>query len=149
MDDEAAAANTQGGYTRAIHIGARIEAVFERLATLDGIKAWWEGSVVGKASAEGGLRFTLPDSDDYTQMRVDSVVAPTDVAWSVVEDSGYGGEWTGTSIVFHLDEDVDGSCILTLHHRGLTPALDCFMDCRTGWDRHLDRIRESAETATE
>jgi activator of Hsp90 ATPase-like protein len=145
MDDEAVAADVPDSYTKAIHIGARIDAVFERVATLDGIKAWWEGSVTGNASEEGGLRFSLPDSDDYTEMKVDSVVVPNDVAWSVLEDSGYGGEWMGTVIHFHLDEDLDGSCVLTLHHEGLTPALDCFMDCRTGWDRHLDRIRQSAE----
>jgi hypothetical protein len=82
-------------------------------------------------------------------MKVDSTTFPTDVAWSVLEDSGYGGEWIGTSILFHIEEDVDGSCTLTLHHQGLTPALDCFGDCKSGWDLHLDRIRANAESASQ
>jgi uncharacterized protein YndB with AHSA1/START domain len=135
----------QGDYTKAISIRAPIGTVFPMLASLDGIGSWWEGSVTGNAAEQGELRFSLPDSDDYTQIIVDSVIVPSDVAWSVLEDNGFGGEWMGTSITFHIEEDVDGSCTLTLHHRGMTPALDCFVDCRSGWDRHLDRIRRNAE----
>jgi uncharacterized protein YndB with AHSA1/START domain len=137
----------QGDYTKAISIRAPIGTVFAMLATLEGISSWWEGSVTGDASEQGGLRFSLSDSDDYAHMSVDSVIAPSDVAWSVLEDSGFGGEWMGTSIRFHIEEDVDGSCVLTLHHQGMTPALDCFVDCKTGWDRHLGRMRDNAEAA--
>jgi hypothetical protein len=135
----------QSHYSKHIAVQAPVDALFATVATLKGIRAWWEGSVSGNADEQGELRFSLHDSDDYTQMRVDSVVFPTDVVWSVLEDSGYGGEWIGTSILFHIDEDVDGSCMLTLHHQGLTPALDCFGDCSSGWDRHLQRIRDAAE----
>jgi len=149
MEDRATAASTQDtNYTKAIPIKAPIDTIFAMLATIEGINAWWDGSATGNASEQGELRFSLPDSDDYTQMKVESVIFPTDIAWSVLEDSGYGGEWIGTSILFHIEEDVDGSCTLTLHHQGLTPALDCFGDCASGWDRHLQGIRENAETAS-
>jgi uncharacterized protein YndB with AHSA1/START domain len=149
VDDGASTAAIHDGYTKIVHVRAPIKTVFDLLATLDGIRAWWEGSVTGNASEQGGLRFSLPDSDDYTQMRVDSLIIPNDVEWSVLEDSGYEGQWNGTRILFHLDEDVDGLCTLALHHEGMTPALDCFTDCSSGWDRHLDRIRISAEMALE
>ncbi|MET0582656.1 MAG: SRPBCC domain-containing protein [Pseudoxanthomonas sp.] len=150
MPDRAATENTQDtNYSKAIHIEALIESVYAAIATLEGINAWWDGSVSGDASEQGELRFSLHDSDDYTQMKVDSAIFPTDVAWSVLEDSGYGGEWIGTSILFHIEEDVDGSCTLTLHHQGLTPTLDCFGDCKSGWDRHLEKIRENAELASQ
>lgn len=139
--------SAQDNYIKAISIAAPMDSIFAMLATLEGISSWWEGSVTGDASERGELRFSLPDSDDYTRISVDSVIVPTDVAWSVLEDSGFGGEWMGTRIVFHVEEDVDGSCVLTLHHQGMTPALDCFVDCKTGWDRHLGRMRENAEAA--
>jgi uncharacterized protein YndB with AHSA1/START domain len=138
----------QSNYTKAISVEAPISTVFAMLATLEGIRSWWEGTVAGDASEQGELRFALPDSDDYTKISVDSVTVPNDIAWSVLEDSGFGGEWMGTSIFFHLEEDVDGSCTLTLHHRGMTPALDCFVDCQSGWDRHLAQIRHNAEAAS-
>ena len=150
MDDRPIAMeDVPDSYAKAIHLRAPIQSIFAMIATLEGIRAWWEGSVTGNASEQGSLRFSLPDSDDYTQIRVDGVTFPSDVAWSVIEDSGFGGEWMGTNILFHLDEDVDGSCVLTLHHDGLTPALDCFIDCRSGWDRHLEGIRKGAETTSE
>jgi uncharacterized protein YndB with AHSA1/START domain len=149
MEDDSEAASAQGtNYTKAIPIGAPIETVFALLATLEGINTWWKGVVTGSATEHGELRFSLHDSDDYTQMKVESAIFPTDIAWSVLEDSGYGGEWIGTGILFHLEEDVDGSCTLTLHHQGMTPALDCFGDCATGWDRHLQAIRDNAEASS-
>lgn len=150
MNDRAPATSaTDTNYTQAIHISAPIETIFAMLASVDGINSWWDGVATGQASEQGELRFAIPDSDDYTQMKVESVIFPTDVAWSVLEDSGYGGEWIGTSILFHLEEDVDGSCTLTLHHQGLTPALDCFGDCKSGWNRHLGKIRDNAEAVTQ
>lgn len=150
MDDRPATwASTPDSYTRTVLIRAPIQTIFAMLATLEGIRTWWEGSVTGTASEHGDLRFSFPDSDDYTQVRVDRVTYPSDVAWLVIEDSGFGGEWMGTSILFHLDEDVDGSCMLTLHHDGLTPALDCFIDCRSGWDRHLEGIQKGAEMTSD
>ena len=150
MDDQPRAmASAPNSYTKTIGIRAPIQTIFAMVATLEGIRAWWEGSVKGNASEHGGLSFLLPDSDDYTQIRVDGVTFPSDVAWSVVEDSGFGGEWMGTSILFHLDEDIDGTCVLTLHHDGLTPALDCFIDCKSGWNRHLEEIRAGAEMTSQ
>ena len=134
-------------YAKRIQIKAPIELVFEAVSTLEGISSWWDGPVSGDASEHGELRFAVADSDDYALMKVDSVIFPTDVAWSVIEDSGYGGEWINTAILFHLEEDIDGSCTLVLHHQGLTPALDCYSDGQSGWDHHLQNIRIRAEAA--
>ena len=148
MDDVSKSIEKEdGSYARRIEIRAPIELVFEAVSTLEGIRGWWDGSISGDAGEHGELRFAIADSDDYALMKVDSVIFPTDVAWSVIEDSGYGGEWINTAILFHMEEDIDGSCALVLHHQGLTPALDCYGDCQTGWDRHLQSIRIKAEAA--
>ena len=149
MDDVATSIDKEdASYAKRIEIKAPIELVFEAVSTLEGIGGWWDGSVSGDASEHGEIRFAVADSDDYALMKVDSVIFPTDVAWSVIEDSGYGGEWINTAILFHLEEDIDGSCALVLHHQGLTPALDCYSDCQSGWDHHLQNIRLKAEAAS-
>ena len=146
MDDVATSIDKEdASYAKRIEIMAPIELVFEAVSTLEGIGGWWDGSVSGDASEHGEIHFAVADSDDYALMKVDSVIFPTDVAWSVIEDSGYGGEWINTAILFHLEEDIDGSCALVLHHQGLTPALDCYSDCQSGWDHHLQNIRIKAE----
>lgn len=133
-------------YSNRIHIQAPVDRVFALLTTLEGIKTWWEGTVSGDPAELGELRFGIHDSDDYTQVQVAGTSFPTDVAWSVLEDSGYGGEWLNTSIVFHLQEELDASTGLVLHHQGLTPLLDCFADCATGWDQRLQDIKQAAES---
>ena len=138
----------EGTYSSRIHIQAPVDQVFALLTTLEGIHAWWEGSVSGNPAELGELRFGIHDSDDYTRVEVTATVFPTDVVWSVLEDSGYGGEWLNTSMVFHLQEELDASTVLSLHHQGLTPLLDCYADCASGWDQQLQDIKQAAESAT-
>lgn len=142
-DDEAA----DGTYSRRIQIQAPIERVFALLTTLEGIQSWWEGKVSGDPTELGELSFGIHGSDDHTRVQVTGTVSPTDVAWSVLEDSGYGGEWLDTSMAFHLQEELDASTLLSMHHQGLTPLLDCYADCASGWDRRLQEIRQAAESA--
>lgn len=150
MDDVGTSIDKEdASYTKRIEIHAPIALVFEALSTLEGIRGWWDGSISGDPAEHGELRFAVADSDDYALMKVDSVIFPTDVAWSVIEDSGYGGEWISTAILFHLEEDIDGSCALVLRHQGLIPALDCYSDCQSGWDHHLQNIRIKAEAASD
>ena len=144
MTDEATEAP---GYSRHIPIQAPVDRVFALLTTLEGIRTWWEGQVSGDPAELGELRFGLHDSDDHARVQVSGTLFPTDVAWSVLEDNGYGGEWLDSSIRFHLQEELDASTTLSLHHHGLTPLLDCYEDCATGWDRRLQDIRQAAESA--
>jgi len=138
----------EGTYSSRIHIQAPVDQVFALLTTLEGIQAWWKGSVSGDPAELGELRFGIHDSDDYTRIEVTARVFPTDVAWSVLEDSGYGGEWLNTSMAFHLQEELDASTLLSLHHQGLTPLLDCYADCASGWDQHLQDIKQAAESSS-
>jgi uncharacterized protein YndB with AHSA1/START domain len=39
-------------YSKSIHIMAPIESVFTTIATLEGIDAWWDGSVSGNAAEQ-------------------------------------------------------------------------------------------------
>ncbi|RYI20211.1 MAG: SRPBCC domain-containing protein [Acetobacteraceae bacterium] len=133
-------------YSRRIQIQAPIDRVYALLTTLEGIAVWWEGHVSGDPGELGELRFGVADSDDYTRVQVAGASFPSDVAWLVLEDSGYGALTLDTSMVFHLQEELDASTSLAFHHQGLTPLLDCFADCATGWDRRLERIKRVAES---
>lgn len=136
-----------GHYFKKISIDAPSDTVFKLLTTLEGIGSWWQGTVGGEPGEGGELRFGTTDSDDYTQVEVTSLVSPSEVAWRVLEDNGYAGEWNDTTILFHLQEDLDGSTLLSLSHQGLTPVLDCFSDCVEGWSDHLRRIKRQAEAS--
>ena len=145
MDNHAGAGED---YARRLSIQAPIDRVYALLTTLEGIEAWWEGRVSGDPGELGELRFGAEDSDDYARIQVAGASFPSDVAWSVLEDSGYGDQVLDTTMVFHLQEELDASTCLTFRHQGLTPLLDCFVDCTTGWDHRLERIKRVAERDT-
>ena len=57
-------------------------------------------------------------------------------------------DWVGTRPVFTLSEAPDGGCDVRFLHEGLSPRLECYEACRTGWDQYLPSLRDYIETGT-
>jgi hypothetical protein len=41
-------------------------------------------------------------------------------------------EWANTRLIFDLSEN-NGITSLNFKHEGLTPDVECYQDCKTGW----------------
>jgi hypothetical protein len=104
-------------------IDAASDAVFDALTTTDGLAAWWT-SVSGVGSSGGELVFTFGPGG-YVVMRVDAA------------ERGVGVRWT--TLACHFTE-------LRFRHEGLTPRLECYGDCKSGWDHFIPSLRAYAET---
>jgi len=55
-------------------------------------------------------------------------------------------DWAGTTIHFSIEPGPNGGSRLAFRHAGLTPRLECWNDCKSGWDQALASLREFAET---
>jgi hypothetical protein len=56
-------------------------------------------------------------------------------------------DWVGTSIHFDLTPPASGGTDLDFRHVGLTPRLECFHDCKSGWDHfNPTSLRDYVET---
>jgi uncharacterized protein YndB with AHSA1/START domain len=125
-------------------IPASRETVHKLLTEIDGLKQWWVNPVKGTPVKGGKLRFGFQDSDEYSLMTVDS--ATTDkVQWTVIEDTGFNGEWVGTTIVFELREKDEHHTELKLRHIGLTPDLKSYKPCKEAWGHYLTNIKKIGE----
>jgi uncharacterized protein YndB with AHSA1/START domain len=142
-----ATAPTEGSaaqdYEARVTIGAAPEAVFAALTAPDGLAGWWT-TVIGDGAAGGELRFTFGD-DVPLVLRVDIAQPGSLVQWTCVEYSRLP-DWNGTTIMFELTPRPGGGCDLLFRHRGLTPRLECFQDCKNGWDHFIPSLRDFVET---
>ena len=51
-----------------------------------------------------------------------------------------------TTITLALPDTSDGTCELRFRHAGLEPRLECYDQCRPGWDYFLPSWRDYAES---
>ncbi len=142
MDDTTTLAAT-GDYTGRVTFTRSADAAFMALTTLEGLAGWWS-DVAGDGRVDGELRFYFGD-DVPAIFHVDEAVPATRVQWTCL---GYGHlpDWGGTVLTFALAPRSDGGCELSFRHTGLTPKLECFDECKAGWDHFLPSLRQYVDT---
>jgi Activator of Hsp90 ATPase homolog 1-like protein len=134
----------QGDYTTRVTFRAPRERVFDAIATPGGVRSWWTTSVRGSGEAGGELRLEFEGLDEYIVLRVEKASRPFTVQWSCVVHSSLP-EWAGTKMLFDLVERTPDECELSFRHVGLAPQLECYEDCRLGWDHFLMSLVGYAE----
>lgn len=126
-------------YTIVLITDASAQACFE---AINDPQRWWDGRVEGSAD-HLGAEFTYTHGGLHMSVqRVVELVEGKRVVWEVVaSELGFVDEvepWTGTTIVFDLEADEQGTTVTMTHH-GLTPALACYDQCSFGWDHVIGR----------
>jgi uncharacterized protein YndB with AHSA1/START domain len=131
-------------YQVQVDINAPADVIFEALTTIDGLAAWWT-TVKGSGLTGGELTFSF-GPEARAVMHVDAADRRGSVHWTpvtcVVED------WVGTTVHFDFKEKVPGTTELRFRHAGLTARLECFDDCKNGWDHFIPSLRAYVETGT-
>lgn len=124
-------------------IDASPDAVFDALTTRHGISGWW-GPVKGDPTAGGEFTFR-PMINIEKLFRVDSAERASTVQWTVLECE-FLPEWPGTTIHYDLSPAADGGTRIEFKHVGLTPQLECWDLCDSGWQRSLASLVAYLET---
>lgn len=126
------------------HIVTAVSAddVFDALTTLEGLSAWWTRAT-GDATTGGEITFHF-SPEAKAVMHVDDAQRGVGVRWTttdcVVED------WVGTTQHFQIDALPDGGTEVRFRHEGLTPKLECYADCKNGWDHFIPSLRSYLDT---
>jgi uncharacterized protein YndB with AHSA1/START domain len=145
MNDYTAIEGIEGldqDYQSRLTLAASADAVFDALTTVEGLAAWWT-PVTGDGLAGGLLTFSFGPASQAV-MRVDAAERGAGVRWTnlacQVED------WVGTTLHFDIEATPEGGTELRFRHAGLTPRLECFSDCESGWDHFIPSLRAYVET---
>lgn len=130
-------------------IDASIDKVFK--AITEKIDSWWTTVFTGASSNEGDIFTARFGSNIFKTIRIDSIVPSTNIVWGVI-DAVIGipelqnqKEWVGTSIEWHLSTESEKT-IVRLRHIRLTPQVECYTICESGWKSFLASLVDYVET---
>lgn len=108
----------------------------EVYAAINRVKDWWIGEIEGAADSEGA-KFTYQYQPYHrTVQQVVELIPAKRVAWKVVESEIHfvkePAEWKDTTLVFEIAEK-GGETEVRFTHVDLTPKLECYGNCSSGW----------------
>ena len=108
----------------------------EVFSAVNKVREWWADGIEGSTDGVGSeFVFRYQDMHHSVQRLTESVPGEK-VVWRVLESrisfTERKNEWDGTDLVFEI-AGKDGGSELTFTHVGLTPALECYEACTSGW----------------
>lgn len=128
---------TDQSFTTTFDVNRPVREVYD--AVIDP-RAWWSTAIQGRADEVGAV-FVFDSGDHHCwRLRVIETVPGERIVWRVF-DSTTGfvanrGEWDGTEVRFDLSAWGEGTRVC-FTHAGLTPDLECFGACSTGWTGYI------------
>ena len=116
-----------------IHVSTTAASAYNAISK---VTEWWGQDLEGN-STHAGDKFTIHFGDTFVDFKVTEAEPGLRYVWAVencflpwLEDKT---EWNGTRACWDLAE-ANGTTTITLTHEGLTPQIECFENCKTGWE---------------
>jgi uncharacterized protein YndB with AHSA1/START domain len=125
---------------------APLSTVYQAVATVDGIAAWWTRETTGDSRIGGTIRtvFRNPDGKEVGTIgfQVLALEPDKEVRWRFTDGPP---EWIGTDAVFTLSRDGDYT-VLLFGHRNWREEVEFTAHCSTKWATFLLSLRALVET---
>ena len=108
----------------------------EAIKKINNVPEWWGVTFTGSAEKQNDTFTVKMTGDSFFDFTVTELIPGKRVVWLVTDCNmpWYPDktEWTNTRLIFDLDEH-DGITELSFTHEGLTPEVECYKDCESGW----------------
>lgn len=124
-----------------VGITATPEKVYEALATVEGLAAWWTTDT--SSDSDGTLKFRFGDVGGF-DMKVLDLQPGKRVLWEVLDGPA---EWVGTTVSFDLAQDGEWTIVL-FAHAGWREPVEFLSHCSTKWATFLMSLKAFVETGT-
>ncbi len=114
------------------------------------ITAWWSGvygeTIVGESSKAGDeFTFEAGGGMHKSKQRLIELLPNQKVVWQVIDSNlsflSNPSEWTNSKLIFEL-ESQNNKTKVRFTHDGLTPSIECYDACSTGWGAYMKRFLE-------
>lgn len=120
-------------------ISARISAA-EAIKRISKIPEWWDVTFTGSSEKQNDSFVLKMGGDSFFNCTVTELIPGKRVVWSITDCNmpWYSDkkEWADTRLIFDITER-NGLITLNFMHEGLTPDLECYRDCETGWNHWI------------
>lgn len=123
------------------------ESIFELLLNVD---QWWSGlyeeTIKGKSHhLNDEFTFEAGQGMHYSKQKLVELVPNKKIAWLVTESKltflSDAGEWTNSKLLFDISKE-NNKTIVTFTHDGLTPQIECYDQCSSGWTGYLNNLKK-------
>jgi hypothetical protein len=133
QDTEGGRQMTGQDYSASITANITAQEATERI---NRVADWWTANFAG-ASAKVGDAFTVRFGETFVDFAVVELVPGRRIVWRVIDCNLHfiedKKEWKDTRVVFDLLSD-GAATTVTMTHAGLTPGVECYENCRKGWN---------------
>lgn len=123
-------------YQRTFSLQATENKIYDSILN---IPLWWTEMYEGN-QREAGEKFTVCfEPSVFKTMVVEELIPNKKIVWKVVDslidipDLNNKTEWINTQIVWEISA-IEKNTTLTLTHIGLTPKIECYTICESGWN---------------
>lgn len=116
-------------------------AVYDALATIEGLSGWWTSTTEGESRPGGTIHFRFGDRG-FFDMKVLELDPERRVVWEVVDGPA---EWIGTKVRFELRQEGDFTIVL-FTHEGWREAVEFMHHCSTKWGVFLLSLKSLVES---
>jgi hypothetical protein len=128
---------TQTDYHATIRVNASAARAAEAISRPD---TWWTENFKGRASHLHDV-FTVHFGETFVTFRIEELIPDKKIVWRVTdcylhwlkEDKL---EWKNTSVHWEISTS-GGSTRIDMTHIGIRPGVECFENCRKGWDQYV------------
>jgi uncharacterized protein YndB with AHSA1/START domain len=135
---------TTDDYTYEMQVRVPPPQIIEALTDGEVIGRWW--TVVTRAERHGDeVRLFVGEGAPFVFFTVAHDPEVGVVTWTVNECAAMD-DWVGTQPSFTVHAHGDGTCTVAFRHAGLNPALECFDQCRAGWNHFMPSLHQFLET---
>jgi uncharacterized protein YndB with AHSA1/START domain len=117
-----------------------LKEVYQALATVEGLAAWWTSDTQGESKVGGVILFRFGGGG--FDMKVLELDPDRRVLWQVIDGPE---EWIGTTISWELRQEDDWTIVL-FKHEGWKEPVEFMHHCSTKWAVFLLSLKSLLET---
>ena len=126
-------------YTVSVAVNATASKAFD---CINNVSGWWTENIKGN-SQKLNDEFTVQFGDVHlSTQKLIEVIPASKLVWLVTQSRlnfiKDKDEWTGTKIVFEIEE-TDGKSELRFTHQGLVSGIECYDACTNAWSQYIQQ----------
>jgi len=114
----------------------------EAIKKISKVPEWWGITFAGNAEKQNDKFTVKMTGDSFFDFTVAELIPGKRVVWLVTDCHmpWYSDktEWTNTKLIFDLREN-NGVTEVKFKHEGLTPNVECYADCESGWTHWITK----------
>jgi uncharacterized protein YndB with AHSA1/START domain len=126
-----------------VPIEADPDAIFNAVATSEGVNGWWSNHTEGPAGPNSIMKVAFPDVAMTFDFEVTEQISGKRVGWRCLAGPP---EWVGTDLSFEVQRSEDGSTSVLFTHEGWATTGESFPFVAYSWAQILPRLKALAES---